>query len=150
MDFTSETEADTARLATRLAAKLQPGDMVFLQGTLGMGKSVFARALIRSLTSNPGLDVPSPTFTLVQTYDTPVSPLWHFDLYRIEDPEEIWELGWEEARSEGIIVLEWPERLGNGLAPVDRLEIRFSASSPTPGQRQITLTPHGTWKDRAL
>jgi len=148
MDLLSKTEADTEGFARSIAAQLQPGDTLFLQGNLGMGKSVFARALIRAICRDADLDVPSPTFTLVQTYENPVATLWHFDLYRIEDPEEIWELGWEEARSNGIIVLEWPERLGKALAPADRLELRFSASSQSPGQRQITLIPYGTWKER--
>lgn len=148
MEILARTEAETEDYARTLAATLRAGDVLFLQGALGMGKSVFARALIRALCDTPGLDVPSPTFTLVQTYDTPVAPLWHFDLYRIEDPEEIWELGWEEARSGGIIVLEWPERLGNTLAPADRLALRFSAPPQTPGQRRIVLEPYGTWKDR--
>ena len=148
METISNSPAATEDLARTLAAKLGPGDVLFLAGDLGMGKSVFARALVRALSGEPELDVPSPTFTLVQTYDTPIAPLWHFDLYRIEDPEEIWELGWEEALEDGILVVEWPERLGNSLAPKDRLEIRFSASSQTPGQRQIMLVPYGTWKDR--
>ena len=143
----SFSEADTADFAADLAAALKPGDTVFLSGALGMGKSVFARALIRTLTRTLGLDVPSPTFTLIQTYDTDAGPLSHFDLYRIEDPDELWELGWEDALA-GITVVEWPERLGNSLAPRDRLEIVFAPSSEKPGARTITLAPYGTWKDR--
>lgn len=148
MDFISNAESDTEDFARQIAARLRPGDVLFLEGDLGMGKSVFARALIRSLTGNPGLDVPSPTFTLVQTYDTEKGPLWHFDLYRIKDPDEIWELGWEEALGGGIILVEWPSRLGNGLAPPDRLTLGFTANPQQPEQRVITITPFGAWERR--
>jgi tRNA threonylcarbamoyladenosine biosynthesis protein TsaE len=152
MDILSTTEADTEAMARTLAATLRAGDVLFLRGPLGMGKSVFARALIRTLCADPDMEVPSPTFTLVQTYDTPLAPLWHFDLYRLEDPDEIWELGWEDARSGPIILVEWPERLGRdgtgGLALQDRLEIVFTPLPQDPGARTIRLTPHGTWKDR--
>ncbi len=148
MSFISNSEADTERFAQQMAARLRRGDVLFLEGDLGMGKSVFARALIRSLTGDPGLDVPSPTFTLVQTYDTEKGPLWHFDLYRIKDPDEIWELGWEEALGGGIILVEWPSRLGNGLAPPDRLTLGFTANPQQPEQRVIKTTPFGAWERR--
>lgn len=112
-----------------------------------MGKSVFARALIRELTVQPDLEVPSPTFTLVQTYDTIKGPLWHFDLYRIKAPEDVYELGWEDALSEGIVLVEWPSRLNSTLAPHNRLEIGFTQSDKKGG-RHLTFTPHGQWKDR--
>ena len=148
MDFISHSETDTARFAGDLAKKLRPGDIVFLEGDLGMGKSVFARALIRALADEPDLDVPSPTFTLVQVYETGKGPVWHFDLYRIKSPEEIWELGWEEALAGGIILVEWPSRLGNGLAPADRLTLGFTANPQQPEQRVIRITPFGTWENR--
>jgi tRNA threonylcarbamoyl adenosine modification protein YjeE len=148
MDFISHSAAETERFAQAMAARLKPGDVLFLGGDLGMGKSVFARALIRALTDEPGLDVPSPTFTLVQTYDTAKGPVWHFDLYRIKTPEEIWELGWEDALGEGIILVEWPSRLGNGLAPPDRLTLGFTANPQQPEQRVITITPFGAWERR--
>lgn len=112
METTTRTEAETAAFAAKLAPKMKPGAVLLLQGDLGAGKTVFARALIRALSGDPALDVPSPTFTLVQTYDTPAGMVWHFDLYRLKDPEEIFELGWEEALAEGIVLVEWPERLG--------------------------------------
>ncbi|HEY8190015.1 MAG TPA: tRNA (adenosine(37)-N6)-threonylcarbamoyltransferase complex ATPase subunit type 1 TsaE [Micavibrio sp.] len=145
MEFHSRSEQDTIRLAEKTAEKLRAGDILFLEGDLGMGKSVFARALIRTLADEPELEVPSPTFTLVQTYDAPVGPVWHFDLYRIRDPMEIYELGWEEALDGGIVLIEWPSRLGNGLAPARRLEIRFTALPEQDG-RVITLTPYGHWE----
>lgn len=105
-------EAATEQLGAGLAARLKPGDVVGLKGDLGAGKTTLARAIIRAAMNDPDLIVPSPTFTLVETYDTPLGPYWHFDLYRLETPEQVYELGWEEALAEGIVLLEWPERLG--------------------------------------
>lgn len=113
------SEAQTIAVAQDFAAKLGAGDVVCLYGTLGMGKSVFARAVIRALCGDNDLDVPSPTFTLVQIYDDAdmTAPIWHFDLYRLEDAEEIYETGWEEALGDAIILIEWPERLGTTKPP---------------------------------
>jgi tRNA threonylcarbamoyladenosine biosynthesis protein TsaE len=122
--ITSASEADTQAEAVRLAATMKGGDVLLLEGDLGSGKTVFARALIRALAGDSALEVPSPTFTLVQTYDTPRGMVWHFDLYRLEEPEEIYEIGWEEALAGGIVVVEWPERLG-GLLPENCRKIRF-------------------------
>src|SRR6476469_8438369 len=97
-------EAATMALAAEIAPALKAGDLVTLSGDLGAGKTAFARALIRVLAGDPGLEVPSPTFTLMQLYDTPAFPLVHADLYRIEDPSELFELGWDEA-AEGSLVL---------------------------------------------
>ncbi len=118
--------AATEALAARLAPMLRPGDAVLLNGPLGAGKSALARALLRAANGDPALEVPSPTFTLVQSYDLPAGPAHHFDLYRLSGPEGLAELGWEEAR-EGIVLVEWPERLGM-LAPPDALRIHL-----TPG-----------------
>lgn len=145
--FSSESEADTAEAARTLAQKLRSGDVVFLEGDLGTGKTVFARALIRALTGNPATEVPSPTFTLLQTYETAAGTLWHFDLYRLEDAEEVYELGWEEALAEGIALIEWPQRLG-ALAPAARLTVSLRPLSDNPNQREITLIPHGHWAER--
>jgi len=111
--FESHSEDDTGRIAAGFAARAQAGDINILIGPLGAGKSVFARRFIQSLCGE--VDVPSPTFTLVQTYDSPAGTIWHFDLYRLEDPEEIYEIGWEEALAGGILLIEWPERLGPHL-----------------------------------
>lgn len=135
----TESEGQTTRFAADLAAQIKPGDIILLRGPLGSGKSVFARSLIRSLTGEPDMDVPSPTFTLVQTYDTPKGPLWHFDLYRLKDPEEVYEIGWEEALSGGIAVIEWPERLGS-LTPRAYLDIAFAPVENRPDSRTITVT----------
>jgi tRNA threonylcarbamoyladenosine biosynthesis protein TsaE len=121
MEQQTHGEAQTAALATAFARGLGPGDVVALRGPLGAGKSVFARAVIRALAGDAGLVVPSPTFTLVQTYATPGGEVWHFDLYRLESCEEVWELGWDEARA-GIMLIEWPERAGPHL-PASRWEV---------------------------
>jgi tRNA threonylcarbamoyladenosine biosynthesis protein TsaE len=138
MQMISKSPDDTARAARDLAAKLESRSVIFLYGTLGMGKTVFARALIRALSNDETLEVPSPTFTLVQTYDTDKATLFHFDLYRLEDAEEIFELGWEDALAEGITIVEWPERLGPYI-PARRLDITFSAVENDTNARQILI-----------
>jgi tRNA threonylcarbamoyladenosine biosynthesis protein TsaE len=146
MEILTGDERATQDAAAAVAAKIRPGDVLLLRGPLGAGKTVFARALIRALTADPALDVPSPTFTLAQTYDTPRGTVWHFDLYRLEEPEEIFEIGWEEARAGGIILVEWPERLGN-LAPADHLAIDLSHTDNS-AQRLVSITPHGAYTKR--
>lgn len=116
-------EAETAALGERLARHARPGDVIALRGDLGAGKTTLARALIRRL-AGPETEAPSPTFTLVQTYETAQLPIWHFDLYRLTDPREARELGMEEA-VDGLCLIEWPERLGQYL-PSARLEVRLS------------------------
>jgi N-acetylmuramate 1-kinase len=108
-------EQATNLLGNDLARALVPGDLVLLSGDLGAGKSTLARALIRTLAQDPDLEVPSPTFTLVQAYDTPL-PVAHFDLYRLGDPAELDELGLDDALDGGIALVEWPERAGNALS----------------------------------
>ncbi|MFO1087200.1 MAG: tRNA (adenosine(37)-N6)-threonylcarbamoyltransferase complex ATPase subunit type 1 TsaE [Reyranellaceae bacterium] len=118
-------EAATERLGAAIAQRLMPGDLVALQGGLGAGKTTLARAVLRAATGDPALIVPSPTFTLVEIYDTPRGAFWHFDLYRLEAAEQVLELGWEEARVDGVTLVEWPERLGP-LLPVDRLTVSLT------------------------
>ena len=105
-------ERATDQLGATLAARLRIGDVVGLKGELGAGKTTLARAILRAAAEDARLIVPSPTFTLVEVYDTPRGSFWHFDLYRLETPEQVIELGWEEALAEGISIIEWPERLG--------------------------------------
>lgn len=105
-------EAATEQLGATLAARLETGDVIGLKGDLGVGKTTLARAIVRAACGDPAMIVPSPTFTLVEVYDTPRGSFWHFDLYRLEAPEQVFELGWEEALAEGIAIVEWPERLG--------------------------------------
>ena len=128
--------------AAKLAPQLRQGDTILLHGNLGTGKTVFARALIRALSGDEDLEVPSPTFTLVQTYDTPLGALWHFDLYRLENSDEIYELGWEEALSGGIMLVEWPERLGT-LLPPSRLDIRLTPVKNKTCSRLIQVKKTG-------
>src|SRR4051794_10273415 len=105
-------EAETRRLAADVADVLVPGDVVALSGDLGTGKTAFARALIRHLAGDPGLEVPSPTFTLAQSYDLPRFPLMHVDLYRVDEPSELLELGFVDSSDGAVRLIEWPERAG--------------------------------------
>ena len=105
-------ERATDQLGATLATRLRIGDVVGLKGELGAGKTTLARAILRAAAEDARLIVPSPTFTLVEVYETPRGSFWHFDLYRLETPDQVFELGWEEALAEGISIVEWPERLG--------------------------------------
>lgn len=123
---------------------MQLGDVLLLNGPVGAGKTHFARALIQSLLTVPE-DVPSPTFTLVQVYDTRLGPLWHTDLYRITSDTEIDELGLVEAFEDAICVVEWPDRLGS-LAPHDALMIDIDSAQDA---RTARLSwQHAKWQDR--
>lgn len=133
--YHSSSESQTTSIARDLAATAQARDMFLLNGDLGAGKSVFARAFIRQLCGQK-TDVPSPTFTLVQTYESAKGTIWHFDLYRLQDPDEIYEIGWEEALQGGIALIEWPERLGHHKPAHARLiDIQTTGSD----QRKITI-----------
>ena len=117
-------ETATVRLGEDIAAAVVPGDVVALVGDLGAGKTTLARALIRAVLADPGIDVPSPTFTLVQSYDGDL-PVHHFDLYRLSSPDELDELGLGEALAAGVVLVEWPERAGDRL-PADALTVTLS------------------------
>ena len=138
-------EAATQQLGEWLASCARPGDVIALSGTLGTGKSTLARAFIRALTS-PEEEVPSPTFTLVQQYDSDAGLIWHFDLYRLESPDDALELDIEEAFADGICLVEWPDRLGAYL-PKQRLDVALETGD-AEGERMVTLTAHGLWADR--
>ncbi|MDJ1009431.1 MAG: tRNA (adenosine(37)-N6)-threonylcarbamoyltransferase complex ATPase subunit type 1 TsaE [Paracoccaceae bacterium] len=137
--YLSSPEA-TAALAERLAPFLVPGDIICLEGPLGAGKTHFARSLIAALTGET--DIPSPTYTLVQTYRGPACDIWHADLYRLSDPAEVAELGLSEAFEADISLIEWPDRLG----PVPpALWLRFDPVDE-PEARRLTLSaPEGRW-----
>jgi N-acetylmuramate 1-kinase len=141
-------ELATRRLAVDVASILKPGDLVTLSGDLGAGKSAFARALIRHLAGDDTLDVPSPTFTLVQTYALPRFAVVHADLYRVGQASELAELGVDEAAENAVVLLEWPDRAADVL-PADRLDIAFTLA-PHLGvnQRNVDITGHGAFAPR--
>lgn len=141
--ITLQTEADTAKLARRMAGILVPGDTLLLSGEIGAGKSAFARALIRARLGRME-DVPSPTFTLVQTYEDPDGDIWHCDLYRLTHPDEVFELGLDEAFSSAICLIEWPDRLGADM-PDSALQMTFVAGD-TAHSLEITAPP--AWENR--
>lgn len=135
--------AATEALGARLAGGLRAGDVVLLEGALGAGKSALARAVLRALTGDAGLEVPSPTYTLVQTYDTPLGTVAHFDLWRLPvfqggGPGALAELGWDEA---DVALVEWPDRLG-GLRPEGALTVALAVAGDG---RLVTL---GGWEGR--
>src|SRR3954452_24926779 len=134
-------EAATHRFSRFLAAYLKKGDIVELSRELNDGKTTLPRAIIRALAGDETLEVPSPTFTLIQSYDTSRGPVMHADLYRVNDPEELRELGFEEASEAGIVLVEWPERAGSALNP-DRLDIAL-ALAPGEGARTACLSGSG-------
>jgi tRNA threonylcarbamoyl adenosine modification protein YjeE len=117
--------AATVALGARIAAGLGVGDAVALEGDLGAGKTTLARAILRGLGVTE--DVPSPTFTLVQQYETPRLVVRHYDFYRIEAPDELNELGLDEALDEGAVLIEWPERAPHRI-PADALHVRLSVT----------------------
>lgn len=134
-------EAATARLAAVLAGEVRPGDVITLAGPLGAGKTSFARAFIAALGVSD--EVPSPTFTLVQTYETASGTVWHFDLYRLTHHDEANELGLDEALVDGIVLIEWPDRLG-ALLPRERLDIVLKPGSDA-NTRLATLGATARW-----
>lgn len=134
------------RIAGFLALVLRPGDVVALSGDLGTGKTAFARALIRHIAGGAAEEIPSPTFALTQTYDTPRYPVTHMDCYRLASPDELAELGLDEALTQGPVLVEWPERVAGAL-PADRLEVAL-ADGPTEATRRLWLTGHGGWRAR--
>ncbi len=134
--------AATEALAGTVARLTRKGDAILLDGPLGAGKTAFARAFLRAAANDPALDVPSPTFTLVQVYETPRFAVHHFDLWRLDGPAGLAELGWDDARDD-VVLVEWPDRLGS-LRPAGALEITLS---PVDGEaRRATLAG---WTDRA-
>ena len=138
-------EAATSALGAALASALRVGEAICLTGPLGAGKSTLARAQVRALTT-PQEEVPSPTFTLVQVYEGKDLTVAHFDLYRLTDPDEAYEIGLDEALEDGAVLIEWPERL-EGRLPLDRLDIEIGFEG---AGRSAHLIPHGAWKGRGF
>lgn len=136
----------TENFARKLAEELKPGDLVTLSGGLGAGKTTFARALVRMLANDPELEVPSPTFTLMQVYDGPLFPIVHADFYRLSGGYELVELGWDEITENAIALVEWPERAEDALNP-EHLDIRLDIAPGGRG-RIAMLTGTGTFASR--
>ena len=121
------TLMETKAIAQKLAPLLAPGDCLLLDGALGAGKSAFSRFLIQHL-ANSEIEVPSPTYTVLQTYALPRFSIYHYDLYRITEPDELYELEWQDARFSGVCLVEWPTRLEH-LKPPGALTISISIDS---------------------
>jgi tRNA threonylcarbamoyl adenosine modification protein YjeE len=142
-------EQATRRLMVDIAAALAPGDLITLSGDLGAGKTTFARALIRHLAGDEAVEVPSPTFTLMQGYELPRFSLVHADFYRLSEPAELGELGFEDIPSSAVTLLEWPDRAGDFL-PADRLDIAFTLlPQQGPTFRHARVTGYGALAARA-
>lgn len=146
LTLTLTSPDQTADLGARLGAILRPGDVILLTGGIGAGKTHFSRALIQSLLTVPE-DVPSPTFTLIQTYDTVAGEIWHADLYRLTSPDEVIELGLTEAFDDAVCLVEWPDRLGD-LTPPGALALDFELCDD-PGRRRLAIHwQSGEWSAR--
>lgn len=140
-------EAETAQLAQGLAALLAVGDVVLLEGTLGAGKTAFCRALIRAVLNEPDAIVASPTFTFSQIYAGEKLTITHFDLYRMGEPEEVYDLGWDDALIDGATLVEWPDRLG-ALRPVDGLRVLIEPDADLETGRHFRLVGPQGWAKR--
>ncbi|MDB5640894.1 MAG: tRNA ((37)-N6)-threonylcarbamoyltransferase complex ATPase subunit type 1 TsaE [Hyphomicrobiales bacterium] len=146
-DYDLADESDTAALARRIASVVAAGDLVTLSGDLGAGKTTLARALIRELMEDPDQEVPSPTFTLMQVYEAKRFPIVHADLYRIKSPDELVELGWEEASEGALLLVEWADRAGP--LPETRLDVQLRLdASQGDTQRKATLVASGYFAER--
>lgn len=137
-------EAGTGAVARAVAALARPRDVITLSGPLGAGKTSFARSFVAG--AGGGGEVPSPTFTLVQMYETPHATIYHFDLYRLENPEDAFEIGIEDAFAEGISMIEWPDRLGRYL-PRERLDVVLHPGAQDT-ERRIELSASPNWAKR--
>ena len=135
-------EAATQALGVALAAVLRAGDVIALSGPLGSGKTTLARALLKALGEEG--EVPSPSFALVQPYETLDPPVWHADLYRIEDPSELAELGLDEILTEGALVVEWPERAPGAWPEALALSLELANGAA----RRLTATVPPPWEGR--
>ena len=144
--FRFHSPEETTAFAQHIAGRLHAGDTILLEGGLGAGKTFFARSLIQARLDGPE-DVPSPTFTLVQTYQADIE-IWHADLYRLSDPDELFELGLDDAIETSICLIEWPDRLGE-FAPAIALTLKLEMT-PTEGEREVTARYSDTKWDRIL
>lgn len=138
--LSAKNDDEMLAIGARIGAALKSGDIVALTGDLGAGKTTLVRGLIQA--ELPGIEVPSPTYTLVQTYDLPNFELWHCDLYRLKHPDEVFEIGLIDAFGDAVCLLEWPEKIGSYL-PEDALNIHIRFKNEG---REIELGPE--WDDR--
>lgn len=136
-------EAATEALGARIAASLRPGDVITLSGPLGAGKTALARAVLRA--AGHAGEVPSPTFAIVQPYDEIDPPIWHCDLYRLDEPEELDELGLDSVLFDGALLVEWPERAGEAAWP-QALRLRLDVRED--GSRALTWQAPAAWEQR--
>lgn len=142
-EFALPDAAATLAFGRQLGERIGPGDVVCLSGNLGAGKTTLARGAIEAWTGQTE-EAPSPTYTLVQTYDGERGELWHVDLYRLKRPDDAWELGLEDAFVSAACLIEWPERL-EGQLPRDRLDIELK---PEGEGRSAALKAHGSWRTK--
>ena len=140
-----QTESDTIAFGAKLASILKRRDVIALEGPLGSGKTVLARSIIQHLCGK-AIAVPSPTFTLTQIYEAPQFPIWHCDLYRLNDPDEAFELGLDEAFEDALTLIEWPSRLNDHL-PKRRLRLKLENGKPND-ERRIILDGIVEWQTR--
>ena len=137
-----QSEQATDALGRRLAGQVRAGDVITLSGPLGVGKTALVRSILHAMGQQG--EIPSPTFAIVQPYEELDPPVWHVDLYRIEDPGEIEELGLDAAE-DGVLIVEWPERAGPGAFPrALRLDLDFDAG----GARRLTASVPPAWESR--
>ena len=137
------SEADTRAIGNYLATQLRISDVIALSGPLGVGKTALARAMIEAL-GHEG-EVPSPSFAIVQPYENLDPPLWHVDLYRIERPDEMAQLGLDNALDDAVMIVEWPERAGDGAWPE---ALRLSLHFAPDGARRLTAQVPTAWEAR--
>lgn len=150
LEFDLASEAATTALGHALSARLDAGDLILLRGDLGAGKTALARAIVQAHLARYGIeeDVPSPTFTLVQTYESPELLIAHVDLYRIEDASELRELGLAEIADEGVVIVEWPERAEAGIRRLSPDSLDISLTLMPEGLRRARLEGRGSWAAR--
>lgn len=146
LDRLFESPEDSTQFAQDFAAILQRGDVVLLTGGIGAGKTHFARGVIQALLTVPE-DVPSPTFTLVQTYETSIGPVWHADLYRLTNADEVAELGLIDAFGVEVCLIEWPDRLGPD-APDAAVSLEFSTTEIEGQRRMRARATNPAWDER--